>query len=196
MDLGAWWAEMSTLEHIYWLFAIPSSVIFIGQMIMTFIMGDVDGDAGGADADVDADAGIGFQFFTIKNLIGFFTIFAWTGLACIDGGLSTAMTIIVSVIAGLSMMAIMASIFFFMSKLTDSGTLNMNNAIGGVGEVYLTIPANREGFGKVHIKIQGSLRELEAMTDDDEPIKNPTIVSVLEVINDSILLVTRSSNKK
>lgn len=33
------------------------------------------------------------------------------------------------------MMAIMATIFYLMSKLTDDGTLQVDNAIGKLGEV-------------------------------------------------------------
>ena len=81
---------MGTLEHVYWLFAVPSTIIFLIYMIITFAAGaDVDGDFGDADADVDGDAGIGFQFFSLKNLVGFFTIFSWAGLACIDANLGT-----------------------------------------------------------------------------------------------------------
>ncbi len=186
------WDQITTFEKVYWVMALISSLIFMGMAVMTFIGGDADGDAGDADADVDADAGIGFQFITVKNLTGFFAIFSWTGLACIDSGLGIGMTVVVSAIAGLCMMVLMAAIFYMMSKLAESGTLVMNNAIGKMGEVYLKIPANRGGFGKVQIKVQGSVRELDAITDEDTEIQSPTIVIVREVIDDGILVVDRS----
>lgn len=190
------WENISNFERAYWVMALVSSLIFLGLAVMTFIGGDADGDAGGADADIDADGGIGFQFITVKNLTGFFTIFAWSGLACIDSGYGVGVTLLVSSLSGLVMMIIMAAIFYGMSKLTDSGTLQMKNAIGKLGEVYLNIPGDRGGFGKVTLKVQGSIRELEAMTDDEDEITRNVIVEVLEVIDDSILLVTRSGGKK
>jgi hypothetical protein len=186
------WENISSFEKAYWIMALVSSLIFLGLSVMTFIGGDGDGDGGDADADVDADAGIGFQFLTVKNLTGFFTIFAWTGISCIDSGLGVGMTVFISVLAGLAMMTVMASIFYLMSKLTGSGTLVMNNAIGRMGEVYLVIPPSRSGYGKVQIKVQGSLRELEAITDDESELKNNSLVTVQDVIDDSILLVARS----
>jgi hypothetical protein len=66
-------------------------------------------------------------------------------------------------ICGFLMMVLMASLFYFMSKLAESGTLKMKNAIGKLGEVYLMIPASRGGMGKVQLNVQGSLRTLDAI---------------------------------
>ena len=107
-DFSAWWGQMETIEQIYWIFAMPSSLIFVIMLILTFVGGDLD-DSGDVDTDIEADHGIGFQFFTLKNLVGFFTVFAWVGLACIDSEMSIAMTIILSVASGILMMFIMAS---------------------------------------------------------------------------------------
>ena len=85
----------------------------------------------------------------------------------------------------------MASLFYFMSKLAESGTLNMKNAVGKLGEVYLVVPGNRGGMGKVQLNVQGSLRTLDAITDDTENISTSSIIEVLEVIDDQILLVKK-----
>ena len=190
-SFNSWWAETETLGRIYWMIALPSSLFFVIILVTTFIAGDVDGEVGDVDADIEGDGGIGFQFFTLKNLVGFFTIFAWTGIACIDAGYNTAITVGASALAGLAMMTIMASIFHFMGKLSDDGTLLMQNAVGGIGEVYLTIQPKRNGFGKVQINVQGSIRTLQAMTDDEAELATGTVVRVKEIINDQILLVTK-----
>ncbi len=49
--------------------------------------------------EIDAYGDIGFQFFTIKNLVVFFTLFGWTGLACLDSGLSLPVTLVASLMA-------------------------------------------------------------------------------------------------
>ena len=144
------------------------------------------------DAEVDTDTGMGFQFFTLKNLIAFFTIFSWTGLASIQAGNSNGVTIIISIVAGLIMMTIMASIFYFMGKLAHSGTLNMNNAIGQIGTVYLPIPAKRGQMGQIQINIQGGMRTLQALTDDDADLSVGTVVEVKSVVSENVLIVTKS----
>jgi membrane protein implicated in regulation of membrane protease activity len=158
---------------------------------MTFIGGEMEID-GDADFDVETDGGAGFQFFTLKNFIGFFTIFAWSGIASLDSGYSTGTTLLISTLSGLFMMTIMASLFYFFSKLTASGTMNINNAKGSVAEVYMRIEAGRGNVGKVLIKVQGSLRELEAITDDDLDLPMGTVVTVTDVLNNSMLLVSKN----
>lgn len=180
---------MSTLEQTYWGIALLGSAVFLIIFVLTFI--------GGGDSDMDADAsdfesddgGVGFQFFTFKNVVAFFTIFGWTGITCIDNGLSTGLTLIISVIAGLLMMVLTSSLFFWVNKLSASGTLKIKNAIGVIGEVYLPIGAKRTKMGKVQIKVQGSLRELEAITDNEEELKTGTMVKVTEIVSAELLLV-------
>ena len=184
---------MSTLEQTYWIIALIGSAIFLIIFILTFI--------GGGDADMEADAsefeaddgGVGFQFFTFKGIVSFFTIFGWTGVVCIQNELSTGLTMIISAIAGLIMMVLTSLLFFWMHKLAESGTLKMINAVGVICEVYLPIGANRTKMGKVQIKVQGSLRELEAITDEEEDLKTGTMVKVTEVVSAEILLVEKLS---
>lgn len=186
-----WFSNLEFISKLYWSIALIGSLIFIVVMIMAFAGGDAD-DIGDLDSDIDADASAGFQFISFKNLVGFFTIFGWSGIACIDAGLPTLITIIISVVCGLLMMFIMAALFYFISKLSDSGTLNYQNAIDAVGEVYLTIGANRSSMGKVTVNVQGSMRELDALTDAFTELKSGTIIKVLDVTPNGILIVDKT----
>ncbi|WP_350293185.1 hypothetical protein [uncultured Croceitalea sp.] len=184
-----WFAALSLFEKIYWTTALISSAIFIVLIILTIVGGDADDMGGDVDAEVDGDSGIGFQFLSFKNLMGFFTIFGWSGIACLDNNLSTSLTVIVSVICGLLMMTVMASLFYYLAKLQSSGTLKMKNALNQVGEVYLTVGAKRSSMGKVSINVQGTLRELEALTDEKNDLVQGNVVQVKEVTDNGILIV-------
>ena len=190
LNISIWWAALSLPLKIYWVIAIPFTLIFLAQLIMTFTGGDFsESDAtGDSDSAINADPGIDFQFLTLKNLIAFFTIFGWTGIACLNSGVGNLMTAIISLIAGLLMMAIMASLIWFMGRLTDNGTLKIKNAIGKTGIVYLPIPGKRTGTGQVQIKVQG-LQTLDAMTDNEAGFKTGQVVEVADVLNGDILLV-------
>src|SRR6478609_10431911 len=185
---GTWWDGLSLILKIYWSIAAPFTLFFLLQLIVSFFGGDTPDDL--PDSEIDSDHGIGFQFFTLKNLVGFFTIFGWAGIACIEAGLSLILTMIISTLAGMSMMGIMAGLFYLLMKAGADGTLKMNKAIGQSGEVYLTIQSKRGGVGKVQVKVMGALRTLDAMTDDDNDIPSGKLISVSNVINDQILLVT------
>lgn len=191
-SFNEWWDTLTTLQQIYWGIAIPASALFIIQMVLTFVGGDGDVE-GNVDMQMEHDHGAGFQFFTVKNFIAFFTLFAWTGIACLESNFSAGGSLIVATLAGIFMMVLMASIFYFFSKLNDSGTLHTKNAIGGIGEVYLPVGAQRANIGKVQIKVQGSLRELDAITDDAHDLATGAVVSVVDVLNNNTLLVTKSS---
>ena len=188
-----WFNALAWFPKVFWMIAIIASFIFIITIIMSFAGGDTD-DFGDVDADIDGDTGIGFQFITFKNLVGFFTIFGWSGIACIDAGLSQTLTIIIAIACGMVMMAIMAAMFYSMRKLSDSGTLNYNNAINQIGEVYLTVGANRSKIGKAHVRIQGALRELEALTDHPTDLKTGTVIQVKEVTSNGILIIDKLNN--
>jgi hypothetical protein len=64
-----------------WFIAIPTSLIFVIQLIMTFI-GVETHDGLTADFDSDLQGGDApFQLFTFRNLINFMLGFSWTGIS-------------------------------------------------------------------------------------------------------------------
>lgn len=184
---------MEIFEKTFWIIALFFSLFFVIQTIMSFIAGDGDDTFGDADTAIEGDSGIMHGFFTIKNFIAFFTIFGWTGIAMIKGNFNNGITITVALLAGALVVGIMMFLFSTMSKLKESGTLQIENAVGLTAETYLFIPPERTGYGKVHIRVQGSLQELTAATDDKEQIATGKLVKVLDIVSDSILLVTAKS---
>ena len=177
-----WWNNAGALEQVYYWVALPATGILVVLLILNFIGGDADGDA-------DFDGDIGFQFLTLKNMVGFFSVFGWTGLLCIDSGLGNGVTLLISIAAGVAMMFFLATMFLMLNRATESGTLVVENAIGNIGETYLPIPPRRTGYGKVQIRVQGGLRELEAVTDDDELIPTGKLVTVESIVSGETLVV-------
>lgn len=186
------WSEVGIFEQVFWVITIPATVIFLILLTLTIFGGDADS---GVDTDIDSDIADGdsipFQFLSLKNIVAFFAVFGWSGIGFVNAGIVAWLVILLSFICGLLMMVLMASLFYFMSKLAESGTLNMKNAVGKLGEVYLVVPGNRGGMGKVQLNVQGSLRTLDAITDDPESIRTSSIIQVLDVIDDQILLVKK-----
>jgi hypothetical protein len=187
-----WFSALDGFSQFIWIIALIGSLILVFVIITTFMGMDGGDDFDGVDSEMDADAGIGFQFITFKNLVGFFTIFGWIGIACINAGFSKPVSVIVALGCGLLMMSVMAAMFYGMKKLSDSGTLDYKNAINAIGEVYLTIGASRSRMGKVSVKIQGTLRELEALSDSLLELKSGTIIQVVDVTSNGILIVEQT----
>jgi len=188
------WSDIGIFEQVFWVITIPATVFFLILLALTIFGGETDA---GMDVNTDVDGEIAdgdsipFQFLSLKNIVAFFTVFGWSGIGFTNAGLASWLVILLSFICGFLMMVLMASLFYFMSKLAESGTLKMKNAIGKLGEVYLMIPASRGGMGKVQLNVQGSLRTLDALTDDLEKIPTSSIIQVVDVIDDQILLVKK-----
>lgn len=185
---------MELLAKIYWLVTIPFSILFVIELVITFLGGGSSSDEFDASKDtddsVDIDDGISFQLITLKNIVAFFAIFGWTGLACIDSQLTITSIIIVSAVCGLIMMILMASIYYYIGKLNEKEILEINRAIGVKATVYLQIPQQRHGTGKIQIKLQG-LRTLDAMTDEAEAIPPGSLCEVVGILMDEVLLVRK-----
>ncbi len=139
---------------------------------------------------VDAAAG-GLRLFTLQGLIAFFAVFGWSGLLLLKSGLAPAASVVLSVLFGLAAMLLMAWLFKAMLRLQQDGTMNIKNALGKSGTVYMNIPAKRENRGKISIVVQDRLVELDAVTDEEEPIKTGAEVTVVGISNNAVLIVRR-----
>ena len=140
-----------------------------------------------ADYSLDAD----FAVFSTRSIIAFFTFFGWTGVLSINAGASLMTTLIASSISGSLAMILVGVLMWQFSKLTQEGNIDINDALFQTGEVYLRIPAKDKGPGKVHINIQGSLKEVDAITEAAEAIPTGAFIKVVEVVDNRLLVVTQ-----
>ena len=173
--------------------AVPATVIMILQTVMIFI-----GMAGHSDVDMVDDNGIdgvfgndapdapdgsfgdsGLRIFTVRGMVAFFAVGGWTGLSALSISGSAAAAIITAFIAGTLALLLVAWFFKWAASLNENGTLQMDSAVGKAGEVYITIPPDMSGTGKINVIIQGRLTEAEAMTDSDRPLKYGETVEVV-----------------
>ena len=189
-NLSEWWEGLNLALKIYWAIAIPFTFFFILQLFFSFV-GDHDVPDDPSDLDGhDLGAGFGYHLFTVKSVIAFLTIFGWAGIASIDGGVSHWWSFGIAAVCGFAMMVIMATLLYILSKANANHTMNFNKAVGETGHVYLTIPAHRASAGQVQLKVQGVLRTLDAITDDEKDLPNGKTIVVMRVLNDNTLLVT------
>ncbi len=207
--IANWWGALDPSMKILWGITLAASLIFIIQTILTFIGADADAtgldgadlDAGGMDAadlggDIpDSGHGSGGNIYTFRNLINFLLGFGWTAILLRDSVQSNVLRIILAIAVGVGLVALVMYLFRLLGKMQQSGNINVfKSAIGCQGTVYLTIPAARTGEGKVQISINTAVREYNAQTEEDSPIPTGTPIKVVEVINDSTLLVERLDN--
>lgn len=197
--IAQWWESLSVIMKVLWGITLAASLVFVIQTVMTFLGadtgGDFDVDAGGFDAGVDAgldgasEMGSGMNLYTFRNLVNFFLGFGWTAILLQDSISSTPLLIVISVLVGVALVAIVMYLFKWLSGMQQSGNIDVyKSAVGCTGTVYLTVPGERSGEGKVQITINNAVREYAALTDSNT-LKTGTPIKVLEVINPGTLLV-------
>lgn len=184
-----WWITLDLYMKVLWIITLSASLIFIVQTILTFIGMDSDGGLDTPDSG-DFNGEFPFQLFTFRNFINFFLGFGWTAILLQDK-VNGLLAIFISALVGILLVAAVMYIFYLMSRMEQSGNIDMANAVGCKGNVYLKIPANRNGEGKVQITIQGAVREYDAVTNSEElPTGAPIVVT--QVLNENVVVVAKA----
>lgn len=175
------WESLGLVGQIYFIIGCVASGLLLIQLILLLIgfSGDSDVDMGDSDP---SDGGLGI--FTVKGLIAFFAIGSWVALAAFKGGLHWGWTIPIFFFSGALALVGVGFLYKYAYKLTSNGTMSPEQALGKTGEVYLTIPANNSGAGKLTITIQGKSTEVDCITYDAEPIMTGQIATVNEIVGD------------
>lgn len=173
------------LLKAFWYIALPVSLFFGLQTIMTFV------GLSGGETDMDSDSGdadMPFEIFTLRNLINFLLGFSWTGISFYDSIESKNILIVVAVLVGLSFVAIFFFIIKQVLKLSEDNSFKIENALHKTAEVYLTIPEAKSGKGKVQISINGAFHELDAITLSNEKIPSSAAVKVVAIENNLLIV--------
>ncbi len=185
-----WWTSLDLFMKILWCIAIASSLIFIIETILTFIGADVEMDTDFDVADGGFEGDPSMNLYTFRNLVNFLLGMSWTAIILNDQIASKALLMLIAFAVGALLVAAVMYMFKWLSKMQQSGNINIfQSAAGCNGKVYLTIPAERKGTGKVQISINESIREYDALTDSETELKTGTAIKVVEVIDSSTLLV-------
>ncbi len=188
--METWWNSLDMVDKLLWCITLCATLIFAVQTVMTFLGMDADGDFDVSGHDASGSESEPFQLFTFRNLINFILGFGWTFIVVKERIENEFFQVVIAVWGGIILVALVMFIFKVMSKQQQSGNIDINNAIGKTANVYLTIPGNEGGMGKVQMSIQGAVREYDAITKD-ETIKTGQIVKIVDVVDKTCLLVEK-----
>ena len=135
-------------------------------------------------------AAAGLHLFTLRGVVAFLTLFGWGSLWLCQLGVLPLIALFLGVWMGLAGMVAIAVVVRQAVKLQYDGTLDIRNAVGQAGSVYLTIPAARAGLGKVNVLVQEQLREFDALTDSSTPLPTGTDIVVTGLAGRDKLVVS------
>lgn len=191
-EFSSWFTQLDPTLRIYWGIAIFASVVFVIQTAMSFL-GVADIDSGDADVDFSTDtdslddAG-SMHLLSIRNIFYFLLGFGWTGVSLWNTIENRILLAAAAVLVGCSFVALFLWLFRQMMKLQSNGAFDINDSVGKVCDVYLRIPAEAQGLGKVQISLGGSVQELDARTTGAQ-IPSGAKVRVRRVIDKKVLEV-------
>ena len=188
---------MSPIMKILWGVTLADSLVFIIISILAFLGADTDTDF---DVEFSADGTDisniegGSNLYTFRNVVNFILGFGWSAILLRESITSIPLLIIVSVLVGAALVAAVMYLFKWLAGMQQSGNIDVSNSAKGCeGTVYLTIPAARSGEGKVQITISEAVREYNAVTESETPLKTGTPIRVVDVVNANTVLVEETN---
>jgi membrane protein implicated in regulation of membrane protease activity len=187
---------MSTLEQVLFVLASSSTAVMIIFLILMLLGFDTDEFDGADIPDMDVDGinddpltGIaGLKVLTLRGALVFLAIGSWTAFLLI-GSLDIWLALVLGIVAGIIAAYVQALAFRATLKLESAGNMNYENAVGKTGTVYLRIPKNRSGKGKISLIIQDRLVEVDAVTEEAEDLMPKTTVEVVRLLDSATLIV-------
>lgn len=162
-----WFLSLTPSEKTYFIIAVIASIFLVVQIIMMLFSlgGDFDVD-NVFDGDVDTDSGL--SIFTVKSLTAFFALGGWCGFVSQTFMVDNIWApIIIAVVTGSAALLGVAFAMRAVAKMQCSGNIVKGNLVGATATVYVSIPQNRSGRGKITLTAQGRYMEIDAVTDGD-----------------------------
>lgn len=156
------------------------------------------GDHGAGHADSSGHAGehsgawlVGIISF--RTLVAASAFFGLSGLASQAAGLSAPLQLVLAAGGGGSpCMAYIGSCGRW-AKWEKIPPWRVQRAVGLEGSVYVPIPAGKQQAGKVQVKLQGRLMELEAVTAGNERLPTGTKVRVVAMEGTNLVVESLAS---
>ncbi|MBI2806005.1 MAG: hypothetical protein HYX68_13580 [Planctomycetes bacterium] len=188
------------METTFMICAAIGGTLIVCQFAMTlFGLGghhDVGGgehiDVGGHD--VGGDHAVGHDHdstwflgvLTIRTVSAGLAFFGLAGLIAHRAKWDAFPTLAIATGAGLGALFLVAWIMKQLVKLNMDGTVRIERALGCHGTVYIPIPADKAGQGKVHVGVLNRTLEYKAVTRKDALPTGAKIVVVAIVGSDTV----------
>ena len=194
-----WWQSLSSFQHVILVIAASATLLLVIFLILLLLgIGDDSSFDGGDFDDVDFDlyndepltSFTGLKILTVRGALTLLSVGGWTAFL-LDDVLDTWLALLIGVVVGVVAAYLLALAFRLSLRLESSGNIDYKNAIGKTAKVYLRIPKNKLGAGKVTLVLQERLVEISAVTEDSEDISSNSIVEVVGLEDDHTLIVKR-----
>jgi hypothetical protein len=126
---------------------------------------------------------------TFRTIVAALLFFGLAGLAASESEWDEVPAFLVAVGAGAAALFLVGSMMRSLSKFKAEGTVRMERAIGRNGTVYLPIPGEKTGIGKVMLNLQNRTVECQAVTAQQQALPTGAPVVVVAVLSSDTVVV-------
>jgi membrane protein implicated in regulation of membrane protease activity len=158
------------MADIYLICAAIGGTIFIIQLLLSFFgLGHHDiavdsHDVTGHGADHETEGSHFLGMLSFRAIVAAITFFGLAGIAANKNGIFGLAAIGIALATGFAAMSAVAAVMRFFNRLQSDGTARIEQSLGAQGSVYLTVPAEKKGCGKITVAVQGRTMEYLAVT--------------------------------
>jgi hypothetical protein len=187
--------DVTGLDLLFASAALIGGILFIMWFFLLMIGGLAGGVLDGFDIDADMGADLSFKAFTFQGIIAFMMMFGLIGLAFSRSNVHDFIALLGGTAAGGFSMWTMGKMFHFFHSIQTSGNMDINNAVGASGTVYMRIKKGQ--VGQIQIEIQGAMRTLDAIAEDENcHFNSGETVTVTSIVAGRMVVVPYSHSMK
>ena len=182
LDSIVWWSQLTNAQQLFYGIGILAGIATVIMAVLGLI---------GLDHhDVDAiDHGDGSSLFSTKPITGFFLGFGWAGGIALEAGASLFVATLIAVVVGAVLMLGLAWAIRAIYSMRSDGTRRIEDAVGAIGTVYVTLPPTRATGGQITVTVSGRLETVAALNGAARAIPSGEKVKVISVVDPSTVLV-------
>jgi hypothetical protein len=166
------------LSTLFLVCAIIGGTVLVLQLVLGLIGIGTDTLDFGGDPSAGSDA---LHLLSARSIAAAFGFFGIAGLAALALGAPPVIAPLPALLAGGGAAVGTALLLRGLGRLEDDGTVVLERALGEPATVYLRIPGNNAGSGRVLLTLQDRTVECEAVTALDE-LPTGTAVIVVDIV--------------
>ena len=130
-----------------------------------------------------------FGVISFRTLVAAVAFFGIAGMAAHAAELSLPNQVLIAAASGVGAMYLVHWLMSLLYRLGEDNTLCIHNAVGCQAMVYVSIPADKSGRGKIQLELQGRLMEYGAVTSVPSGLPTGARVVVVSVVGGDVLEV-------
>ena len=179
--------DVTGIDMLFAASALVGGILFVLYFFLLMIGGiatDIFDGLFGIDVDMGADAS--FKALTFQGIMAFLMFFGLAGLYVTKSGGGPSPAILAGAIAGGASMYFTGKLFELFVNLQQDGTVELSEAIGAKGQVYLRI--TDEGVGQVTVEVNEAQRTFNAKSEDGTGIATGDFIEVVDTIGEVIVV--------